>query len=53
MTHSLVHSLPPLVRRKMGMKLGEMQVLKDSGMMGFFLFVCFVWVFDKLNVTYL
>ncbi|KAL3609662.1 hypothetical protein D5086_000682 [Populus alba] len=31
MTHSLVHSLPPLVRRKMGMKLGEMQVLKDSG----------------------
>ncbi|XP_011008254.1 PREDICTED: phosphatidate cytidylyltransferase, mitochondrial isoform X2 [Populus euphratica] len=31
MTHSLVHSLPPLVRRKLGMKLGEMQVLKDSG----------------------
>ncbi|KAJ6307811.1 hypothetical protein OIU76_017577 [Salix suchowensis] len=31
MTHSLVHSLPPLVRRKMGMKQGEMQVLKDSG----------------------
>ncbi|CAK7335932.1 unnamed protein product [Dovyalis caffra] len=31
MTHSLLHSLPPLVRRKMGIKLGEKKVLNNSG----------------------
>ncbi|KAF2287086.1 hypothetical protein GH714_038066 [Hevea brasiliensis] len=30
-TRSLVHALPPLVRNKFGMKLGEKKMLNDSG----------------------